>query len=70
MRDGTPHQWFDCEWLPTSDDGPRWFNEPLELPPALKPTYDRLKAQDDANRAAVGLAPEPHWASFAPSSRD
>jgi len=64
VRGGGLHRWFDCQWLPASDDTDRWFNQPLSLPLALKPTYDKLKAQSDSDLARAGLPPEPHWATF------
>eukprot|EP00325_Prymnesiales_sp_UTEX-LB-985_P033568 CAMPEP_0174728028 /NCGR_PEP_ID=MMETSP1094-20130205/50921_1 /TAXON_ID=156173 /ORGANISM="Chrysochromulina brevifilum, Strain UTEX LB 985" /LENGTH=180 /DNA_ID=CAMNT_0015929879 /DNA_START=34 /DNA_END=576 /DNA_ORIENTATION=- len=64
IRNGAPHRWFDSAYLPQCDDRDRWFNQPLNLPVGLRPTYERVKAKEDAARVAAGLKPEPDWARF------
>lgn len=75
IREGKQHRWFGNEWLPESsagsllgfeipNDSDRWFNQPLELPQALEPSYGRIMAEADEARAAAGEPPAPRWARF------
>jgi len=64
IREGTSHRWFDSPWLPMTDDAGRWFNQPLDLPRTLEPTYGALMEAADAERAAAGQPPAPRWARF------
>ena len=45
-----------------SDEKGWWFNEPMELPPLLKPYYRRLMDDQNKKLANQGLPPAADWA--------
>lgn len=66
IRSGEPHRWFNQYWLPQSDDSDFWFNQPLELPVALKPAYATYMESMSKAQISEGQLPLKDWARFTP----
>ena len=59
-----PHRWFGQAMLPSSDDRELWFNQPVQLPSAMRPAYEKMKRASDAELAKRGLPAKRDWARF------